>query len=150
MNWNRIDKYWNEFAELNGVELQYAERNLFHSIECKYIVDFETEVGNSIFTGILWKSQDGHNRNRTKISTKFRGDLTLQNIELKPNGIKNLFIKNKRTDFEKGIAQKLKNLNWKNLVLNNNVLEIELNGILSTKSEFDNVTEIIKKIKTSS
>ncbi len=148
MNWNRIDKSWNEFAEFNGVELKYSEQNLFHAIECKYKVDFETNHGHSIFLGILWKSQDGHNRNRTRISTKFESVKTLENIKIKQNGIKSLFVRKNRTDFEKEIVQNLKNLNGKYLTLNNNVLEIELNRILSTKSEFDKVTELIEKFKT--
>jgi len=150
MNWNKIDKNWNEFAKQNAVELKYAERNLFHSIECKYIVDFKTDDSNSVFTGVLWKSQDGHNRNRTKISIQFKTEKALKNIEIKSNGIKSLIIKSKRTDFEKEIAQSLKRLNGRNLILNNNILDIELNGIISTKSEFYRTNELIAKIKTSS
>jgi len=148
MNWNNIEKSWNEFAELNNVELIYDERNLFHTIECKYEVHFQAEHGESSFSGVLWKSQDGHNRNRTKIFTKFSTEKSLHNFELKNGGIKKLFLRNNLNDFEKNIARNLKELNGKNLSLKDNVLEIELNGIISSKSVFDKVTELIKKVKT--
>ncbi|GAL76796.1 hypothetical protein JCM19275_1403 [Nonlabens ulvanivorans] len=149
MNWNNIEKSWNEFAEFHNVELIYVERNLFHAIECKYQVDFKTEYGKSHFLGILWKSTEGHNRNRTIISTEFINVQPLEALELKNGGILNLFSKNKLNDFEKNISWNLKKLKGKSLLLKDNVLEIELNGILSSISDFEKVTELIKEIKTS-
>ena len=148
MNWNTIEKSWNEFAEINNSELIYDERNLFHTTECKYKVHFQAEYGPSFFSGILWKSQDGHNRNQTKIATKFNTDESLHNFELENGALKNFFSKNKLNEFEKDIAQDLKELNGKNLSLKGNVLNIELNRIISSKSEFNKATELIKKIRT--
>lgn len=148
MNWNSIERSWNDFAKINNVELIYDERNLFHSTECIYKVRFQTEHATSFFTGILWKSQDGHNRNQTKIATKFSPNESLRDFELKNGTLKKLFSKNKLNDFEKGIARDLKELNAKNLSLKDNVLKIELNGIISSKSEFNKATELIRKINT--
>lgn len=149
MNWNNIEKSWNEFAALNNVELIYHERNLFHTITCKYKLYIQAEYGESCFSGALWKSQDGHNKNQTKISTKFYTEESLRDFELKSGGIKNFFSKNKLNNFEKNIAQDLKELNGKSLSLKDSVLEIELNVIISSKHEFDKITELTRKIKTS-
>lgn len=147
MNWNNIEISWKEFAEFNKTELIYDERNLFHTIESKYKVDFETEYGKTRFIGVLWKSTEGHNKNKTRISTKFKVDLTTKNLELKHKGILNLFSKNNLNDFEKSIYLNLKNLNGKSLSLSNNVLEFELDRIITSKPEFDKATELIKEIK---
>ncbi len=71
LNWNNIEKAWNEFADLNSTELHYNERNIFHAIECKYNVLYQMEDEKYHFTGILWKSMEGNNRSRTIINIEF-------------------------------------------------------------------------------
>lgn len=147
MNWNIIEQSWNQFAELHGVVLNYNQRNLFHAIECTYKVDFKADYGNARFSRTLWKSQDGHNRNHTHILIKFNPQFHIHNFEIKTNRVKNIFLKNKQTSFEKMITQRLRDVQGKTLTLKDNILEIRLTKIISSMSEFDEITKLISEIK---
>jgi hypothetical protein len=149
MNWNAIEKSWGEFAKRHNAALIYDERNLFHAIECKYNVHFQTKYGKSHFSGVLWKSTEGNNRNQTKISIKFTTDQSLKNFELSNRGILSLFSNTRLNDIEKNIFRDFKRLSGKSLLLKDNVLELKLNGILSSKSDFEKVTQLINDIKNS-
>ncbi|MCR8668069.1 hypothetical protein NO995_10275 [Aestuariibaculum sp. M13] len=131
MDWNKINKSWNEFAQFHDTHLDYNERNLFHVIQCSYKVDLKSNQYYARFSGVLWKTQDGQNRNRTKILTEFKTEKKLNNLKITKTRISNLFSKKQRTDLEKSIAKDLEILNGKKLTLKNNVLEIELNSIIS-------------------
>ena len=148
MNWNVIQKSWDEFARYHNTVLIYDERNLFHAIECKYNVHFQTKYGKSHFSGVLWKSTAGDNRNQTKISVKFTTDQSLKNFELSNRGILSLFYNTRLNDIEENIFRDLKRLNGKSLLLKDNALELKLNGILSSKSDFEKITQLINSIKT--
>ena len=147
MNWNKLDKCWKEFAENKNAELEYSERNLFHTIKCEYELIQMSEFWKTKFIGILWKSQQGHNKDKTNISTKFIDKKSEQTLNMNNNGIRSLFARNKFKETEKVIYQKLKNIGGKKLNLNNDILEIELNKIISEKSEFEQVNELLTLIK---
>lgn len=147
MNWNTIEQSWNEFAKLHGVEPNYNQRNLFHAIECTYKVDFKADYGNAQFLGTLWKSQDGDNRNHTHVLIKFNSQRHIDNFEIKKRSVKNLFLKKKQTNFEKTITQRLRDVQGKTLTLKDNILEIRLTKIISSMSEFEEITKLISEIK---
>ena len=39
MNWNKIDKIWNEFSKLKNVELKYKKRNQGNVIQSHYLIN---------------------------------------------------------------------------------------------------------------
>jgi len=146
MNWVEIDKSWEQFAKLNNTELKKSERNVLLAIECKYEVRVEKEYGTSIFSGVLWKSTEGHNRNKTKISTRFNSDML--DIELKGSSfVKALFHKPKTTNSETNILENLKALNSSSLIIKNNILNFELGQIISTNNDFERTLKLIAEIK---
>jgi hypothetical protein len=147
VNWNKIEKCWKEYAEDNKAELQYKERNLFHAIKCEYKFVNTTEFWKTKFIGVLWKSQDGHNKDSTDILTKFIDKKSEETLNMKNSGIVSLFAKNNFNEIEKDIYQNFKNIGGKKLNLDGNNLEIELGKIISEKLEFEQVNELITLIK---
>jgi hypothetical protein len=39
MNWNKLDKTWNEFSKLKNLELKYKERNQRDVIQSYYLIN---------------------------------------------------------------------------------------------------------------
>lgn len=148
MNWNKLNTSWKDFAAKNNAELKYNEQNLFHAIKCKYELNVTTDFWNTKFVGVLWKSQQGFNRNHTKISTEFKTDVSEKKLEIKNFGIRNRFFRKRLNPTEENIYQFLNKINGKRLLLNGSSLEIELNGILSKQSEFEHVFELINEVKS--
>ena len=147
MNWNKLDKCWKDYAKNIKAELEYNERNLFHAIKCEYKFTNITEFRKTKFIGVLWKSQQGHNRDRTDILTKFIDKKSKQTLNINNSGFRNLFARNKFKGIEKDIYQSFKNIDGKKLKLDSHNLEIELDKIISKQSEFEQVTELITLIK---
>ncbi|APX99744.1 hypothetical protein BWR22_05275 [Lacinutrix venerupis] len=146
MNWNKLDKNWKEFAKKQNVELVYVEQNMFNAIRCEYIINITTDFYKTKIVGTLWKSQDGHNKNDTRIYAKYNSESS-QTLDINNSGIKSLFMKNKLKAEENNIYQSFKNLNGKKLKLDKGLLRLELNKIISKHSEFEQISEIINAIK---
>ena len=147
MNWNKLDKCWKEYAENNEAELKYNERNLFHAVKCEYEINIKTDFGKIKFIGVLWKSQQGHNKDKTNILTKFVDGKSKQTLNINNSGFRNLFTQNRFKGIEKNIYQNFKNIGGKKLKLDNHILEIELNKIISNQSEFEQITILLTLIK---
>lgn len=147
MNWNKIDKCWKEYAEDNKAELKYNELNLFHSIKCEYKFVNTTEFWKIKFIGVLWKSQQGHNRNRTDILTKFTDKSSEKTLNITNSGLNNLFTRNKFKGIEKDINQIFNRIGGKKLKLDSNNLDIKLDKIISDQSEFEKINELLTLIK---
>ncbi|MBN4058108.1 hypothetical protein JYT34_01575, partial [Olleya sp. AH-315-K02] len=75
MNRNKVDKVWNEFSKLKNIDLKYKERNLLHVIESHYLINYTNEVATFSFIGILWKSTEGQNTDKTSIIVEYKNRL---------------------------------------------------------------------------
>ncbi|MCH7524075.1 MAG: hypothetical protein IIC74_03445 [Bacteroidetes bacterium] len=149
MNWNKVDKVWNEFSKLKNIDLKYKERNLLNVIQSLYLINYTNEVATFSFIGILWKSTEGHNTNKTSIIVEYENRLDINNFEFENSSkIKSIFSKNKITEFEKNILKKLKKFNGNSITLKDNFIRIDADHIFSTIDEFEHVTDLISKLKT--
>jgi hypothetical protein len=147
VNWNKLDKCWKEFAENNNADLKYGERNLFHAIKCEYEFIQISKFWKTKFIGILWKSQQGHNKDRTNISTKFIDKESEETLNINNSGIRSFFTQNKLKGIEEDIYQDFKNIGGKKLNLDGYILKIELDKIITKYSEFEQVTDLLNVIK---
>lgn len=147
MNWNELDKNWKKFAKKQNVELVYIEQNFFNAIRCEYIINIATYSYKTKIIGTLWKSQDGHNRNDTRIYTKYNNRDSTQTLDIDNSIIKSLFAKKTIKAEEDNIYQNFKTLDGRKLNLDKNLLRLELNKIISKDSEFEQILEIINTIK---
>lgn len=105
MNWNELDKNWKKFAKKQNVELVYIEQNFFNAIRCEYIINMATYSYKTKIIGTLWKSQDGHNRNDTRIYTKYNNRDSTQTLDIDNSIIKSWFAKK----IKKDVIKKFKN-----------------------------------------
>lgn len=147
MNWNKLDKCWKEFSQNNNADLKYSEQNLFHAIKCEYEFIQISEFWKTKFIGVLWKSQQGHNKDRTNVLTKFIDKESEEILNINNSGIRSLFTRNKFKGIEKVIYQKFKNIGGKKLNLDGYILKIELDEIITKQSEFEQVTELLNIIR---
>lgn len=147
MNWNELDKNWKKFAKKQNVELVYIEQNFFNAIRCEYLINIATYSYKTKIIGTLWKSQDGHNRNDTRIYTKYNNRDSTQTLDIDNSIIKSLFAKKTIKAKEDNIYQNFKTLDGRELNLDKNLLRLELNKIISKDSEFEQILEIINTIK---
>ncbi|WP_397362729.1 hypothetical protein [Olleya sp. R77988] len=147
MNWNKLDKNWKEFAKKQNVELVYIEQNMFNAIRCEYIINMTTDFYKTKIVGTLWKSQDGHNRNDTRIYAKYNNKDSTQTLDINNSGIKSLLTKKELKAEENIIYQNFKKLDGKKLNLYKDLLRFELKKIISKDSEFELISEIINEIK---
>ncbi len=149
MNLNKVNKVWNEFSKLKNIELKYNERKLPHVIQSHYLINYTNEVATFSFIGILLKSTEGHNTDKTSIIVEYKNRLDINNFELENTSkIKSIFSKNKITEFEKSILKKLKKFNGNSITLKDNFIRIDADHIFSTIDEFEHVTNLISKLKT--
>jgi hypothetical protein len=147
VNWNELDKNWKKFAKKQNVELVYIEQNFFNAIRCEYLINIATYSYKTKIIGTLWKSQDGHNRNDTRIYTKYNNRDSTQTLDIDNSIIKSLFAKKTIKAKEDNIYQNFKTLDGRELNLDKNLLRLELNKIISKDSEFEQILEIINTIK---
>ena len=82
MNWNKLDKTWNEFSKLKNLELKYKERNQRDVIQSYYLINQTNEVATFSFIGILWKPTEGQNTDKRTIIVEFKNRLDINNFEL--------------------------------------------------------------------
>jgi len=149
MNSNKIDKTWNEFSNLKNMELKYKERNQGNVIQSHYLINYTNEVATFSFIGILWKSTEGLNTDKTSIIVELNNKLEINNFELETTSkLKSFFSVDKTTRFKKRVLRNLKKFNGKSITLKDNFIRIDTDHIFSTIGEFNHVTDLISKIKT--
>jgi len=149
MNRNKVNKVWNEFSKLNNIDLKYKERSLRDMIQSNYLINYTNEVATFSFIGILSKSTEGNNTDKTSIIVEYKNRLDINNFDLKnTNKIKSLFSKDKATDFEKNLLKKLKLFKGNNITLKDNFIRIDTDHIFSTIDDFEHVTDLVSKLKT--
>ena len=135
--------------DLKNIDLKYKERKLLHVIESHYLINYTNEVATFSFIGILWKSTEGQNTDKTSIIVEYKNRLDINNFELENSSkIKSIFSKNKITEFEKSILKKLKKFNGNSITLKDNFIRIDADHIFSTIDEFEYVTDLISTLKT--
>ena len=149
MNLNKVNKVWNEFSKLKNIELKYKERKLPHVIQSHYLINYTNEVATFSFIGILLKSTEGHNTDKTSIIVEYKNRLDINNFEFENTSkINTGFSNDKTTEFEKSILKKLKKFNGNSITLKDNFIRIDADHIFSTIDEFEHVTDLISKLKT--
>jgi len=142
MNWNKVDEIWNEFSKLNNIDLKYKERSLPHVIQSTYLINYTNEVATFSFIGIVSKSAEGNDTDKTSIIVEYNNRLGIENFELKNTN------KDNKTDFEKRILKKLKTFKGNSITLKDNFIRIDTDHIFSTIDEFELVTDLVLKLKT--
>ena len=149
MNWNKIDKTWNEFSKLNNIELKYKERNQGKIIQSHYLINYTNEVATFSFIGIILKPIEGQNTYKTSVIVEFKNRLDIDNFELETNSkLKGVLRNDKTTEFEKSILKNLKKFDGNSITLIDNFIRIDADHIFSTLDEFKHVTDLTSKIKT--
>lgn len=148
MNRNKVDKTWNEFSKLKNIELKFKERKQLNVIQSHYLINFTNEIATFSFIGILWKSTEGQTTDNTSIIAEYKNRLDINNFELETtNKLSSFFSIDNVTDFEKMILKDLKKFNGNSITLKDNFIRIDTNHIFSTVDEFEDVTDLISKIK---
>jgi len=149
MNLNKVDKAWNEFSKFNNIDLKYKERSLGDVVQSNYLINYTNEVATFSFIGMLSKSTEGKNTDKTSIIVEYENRLSINNFELEnTNQTKSLFSEDKTTEFEKSILKNLKKFNGNNITLKDNFIRIDTDHIFSTIDEFEFVEDLISKLKT--
>ncbi len=149
MNRNKIDKTWNTFSKLKNIELKYKERNQGNVIQSHYLINYTNEVATFSFIGILWKSAEGLNTDKTSIIVEFKNRLAINNFELETTSkLKQISSIDNTTEFEKSILKDLKKFDGNSMTLKDNFIRIDAGHIFSDIKEFKLVTDLISKIKT--
>ena len=151
MDSNKVNKTWNEYSTLKNIELKYKERNQGNVIQSHYLINYTNEVATFSFIGILSKSTDGNSTDKTAIIVEFENRLEINNFELQTTSKLNSIIsKDKTTDFETSILSSLKDFNGNSITLKDNFIKIDTDHIFSSIEEFEHVSELILKIKSTS
>ncbi len=149
MNLNKIEETWKEYSKLKNIELKFKERNQGNVIQSHYLINYTNEIATFSFIGILWKSAEGQNTDKTSIIVEFENRLAIKNFEFKTsNKLKDSLSKDKSTDFEKSILKDLEKFDANNITLKDNFIRMDTNHIFSTIEDFNLVSDLILKLKT--
>jgi len=149
MNWNKIDAVWNEISKLNNVELKYKERSINQVTQSHYLINYTNEIAIFSFIGILSKSAEGQNTDKTSIIVEYKNRLDINKFELKNiREEKNMLPNDNTTEFEKRILKMLNKFNGNSITLKDHFIRIDTDNIFSTKDDFENVTDLIYKLKS--
>lgn len=150
MNLNKIHQTWNAFSELKNIELKYKERQQGDVTQSHYLINYTNNIATFSFIGMLRKSSEGLNSDKTSIIVEFENKLAINNFELKPSNKKrSLFSRDKTPKFEKNILKSLKKFDGNMITLKDNFIRIDTNHIFSTIEEFKYVSDLVSHIKTS-
>ena len=144
MDLNLIDKTWNAFSMLKNIELIYKERTQGNIVQSHYLINYTNEIATFSFIGMLWKSSEGENTDKTSIIVEFENRLAIDNFEFKTASIE----KDKMSEFQKNILENLRKFEGNSITLKGNFIRIDTDTIFSTINEFNSVTDLILKIKT--
>lgn len=149
MNLDIVDKVWNEFSKLNNTALKFKERSILKVTQSHYLINYTNELATFSFIGILSKSTDGNNTNKTSIIIEYKDRLNITDFELdSTNIITGVFSENKTTKFEENLLKNLEKFNGKNITLKGNFVRIDTEHIFTTISEFEHVTNLISELKS--
>lgn len=149
MNLNNVDKVWNEFSKLNNIDLKFKERSILQVTQSHYLINYTNEVATFSFIGMLSKSLDGNNTNKTSIIIEYKDRLNIADFELESaSKISGVFSGDKTTEFEKNLLKDLQKFNGKNITLKGEFVRIDTEHIFTTISEFKHVVDLVSKLKT--
>jgi|GEM_PF-2853838 len=149
MDSNKVNKTWNEYSKLKNIELKYKERNQLNVIQSHYLINYTNEVATFSFIGILTKSTDGNTTDKTSIIVEFENRLEINNFEFQTiNKLKSIISKDKTTEFETSILKNIEKFNGNSITLKDNFIKIDTDHIFSSIDEFEHVSELISKIKS--
>ncbi len=143
MNRNKIDEVWNEFSKLNNIELKYKERSIQQVTQSNYLINYTNEIATFSFIGILSKSTDGHNTDKTSIIVEYKNRLDITNFELK-----NIDKTENTSEFEKNILKSLEKFNGSSITLRDEFIRIDTDYIFSAIADFEHVSNLISELKT--
>lgn len=148
MNLKKTDKTWNDFSKLQNIELKFKERNQGNITQSHYLINYTNDIATFSFIGILWKSTEGPNTDKTSIIVEFENRLAINNFELKSSSKKkSFFSRDKTPKFEKDILKSLKKFGGNTMTLKDNFIRIDTDHIFSTIEEFNHVLDLISKLK---
>ncbi len=109
------------------------------------LINYTNEIASFSFTGIIWKSNESKNTDKTSIIIEFEDRLNINNFELK--NISDLPIEDV-PEFEKNLIKTLISFEANNIALKDNFIRIDTNYIFSTIQEFEDVTDLISRLKS--
>jgi len=148
MDLNKVDEIWNGFSKSQNIELKYKERKIGGTIQSHYLINYTNEIATYSFIGILSRSDDGHNTDKTSIIVEFENRLDIDNFEFKiTDNIKNNSDDHK-IEFEKNILKSIEKFKGKSITLKDNFIKIDTDHIFSNIDEFENIIELISEIKS--
>ena len=148
MNKNKVDTVWNEFSKLNNIELKHKERTLNNVTQTNYLINYTNEVATFSFIGMVSKSTEGNNTDKTSIIVEYQNRLDIENFEIKnTSNTKDLPSNDITTDIKKRILKMLQPFNGNSFTLRDNFIRIDTDHIFSTIDEFEQVTDLIVKLK---
>jgi len=149
MDLNNVNEIWNEFSKSQNIELKYKERNLGEVIQSHYLINYTNKVATYSFIGILCKSNEGPDTNKTSIIVEFENRLTIDNFEFKiTDSINNVNSNEHKIEFEKNILKSIQKFNGKSITMKDNFIKIDTDHIFSNLDEFEHVTNLVSKIKS--
>ena len=148
MDSNKVNKTWNEYATLKNIELKYKERNQGNIIQSHYLINYTNEIATFSFIGILSKSTDGITTDKTSIIVEFENRLNINNFEFQTvNKLQSNLSKDKTTELETSVLENIEKFNGNSITLKDNFIKIDADHIFSSIEEFEDVSELISKIK---
>tara|TARA_R110002051_G_scaffold323467_1_gene417185 strand:+ start:723 stop:1166 length:444 start_codon:yes stop_codon:yes gene_type:complete len=144
MNLDTVDKIWNEFSTLKNTELKYRERKQGTVTQAHYLINYTDNLATFSFIGILMKSADGKNSNKTSIIIEFENRLSIDNFDFKSS--KNLSeIDN--SSFEKKILAQIKKIGGNSITLKDNFIRLDTDAIFSSLDDFYFVVDLVLELK---
>ncbi|WP_026777589.1 hypothetical protein [Polaribacter sp. Hel_I_88] len=144
MNLNTIDKVWNEFSILKKTVLKYNERKQGALTQAHYVINYTDELATYSFIGILIKSADGKNTNKTSIIIEFENRLAIDNFDFKASNISSEV---DNSSFEIKILAQINNVGGNSITLKDNFIRLDTDAIFSSLDDFYFVVDLVKEFK---
>ena len=141
---DKIEETWNAYSKLKNIELKFKERNQGNVIQSHYLINYSNEIATFSFIGILWKSSEGQNTDKTSIIVEFNKRLAINNFDIKTGNN----LKEELTEFEKSILKDLEAIGANSITLKDNFIRLDTEHIFSTIEDFNLVEGLVLKIKT--
>tara|TARA_R110001606_G_scaffold135548_2_gene272663 strand:+ start:6882 stop:7325 length:444 start_codon:yes stop_codon:yes gene_type:complete len=144
MNLDTVDKIWNEFSTLKNTELKYKERKQGTVTQALYLINYTDNLATFSFIGILMKSADGKNSNKTSIIIEFENRLSIDNFDFKSS--KNLSELD-NSSFEEKILAQIKKIGGNSITLKDNFIRLDTDAIFSSLGDFHFVVDLVLELK---
>ena len=150
MDLNKVNEIWNEFSKSQNIELKYKERKIANTIQSHYLINYTNKIATYSFIGILSRSDNGHNTDKTSIIVEFENRLDIDNFEfIITDNDNNITSDNRKIEFEKNILKKsIEKFKGNSITLKDNFIKIDTDHIFSNIDEFESVIELISEIKS--